>query len=158
MNPTIRTARFPQDREAARALLLEYQAAIGIDLCFQGFEAELRDLPGGYAEPRGCFLCAEADARLVGCVALKPLDADAAEMKRLYVRPSYRGARIAAQLVLELIRRARPLGYTRICLDTLPGMERAQRLYSSLGFTDIAPYTHKPIPGARYMALELQAG
>jgi putative acetyltransferase len=155
MSNTIRAARFPADRDAVRALFVEYQAAIGVDLCFQGFEAELRDLPGGYAEPRGFVLCAEVDGKLVGCIALRPLGADAAEMKRLYVTSAYRGAGIAATLVQELIRRARDLGYSRICLDTIPGMERAQQLYSSFGFEDIAPYTNNPIAGTRYMELAL---
>ena len=153
--PTIRTARFPEDRELVRTLFREYQAAIGVDLCFQGFEAELRDLPGGYGEPKGFVLCAESEGQVVGCVALKPLGGDIAEMKRLFIRPAGRGHGLGRQLVDELVRRARELGYTRVCLDTLPSMTQAQQLYSSLGFKDIAPYTNNPIPGTRYMGLVL---
>jgi ribosomal protein S18 acetylase RimI-like enzyme len=100
-------------------------------------------------------LVAELSARLIGCVALKPLQDGTAEMKRLYVEAAQRGAGVARQLVLELIERARALGYRRISLDTLPSMAGAQRLYGSLGFTEIQAYTYNPIPGARYLAFEL---
>ena len=144
-----------EDVDAVRALLREYQAEIGVDLCFQGFDAELAGLPGAYVEPKGLLLCAQADGHPVGCIALRPVDCETAEMKRLFVRPTHRGKGLARALVVELIRRARDLGYSRICLDTLPGMERAQALYASLGFRDIPAYIHNPVAGTRYMGLSL---
>jgi ribosomal protein S18 acetylase RimI-like enzyme len=155
MEYNIRPAIFPEERETVRELLREYQADIGIDLCFQGFQKELEDLPGKYAPPEGILLCVQAVGRVVGCVALRPLGHGAAEMKRLFIKPAYRGRGIAGELVSELVRRARGSGYARIFLDTVPGMERAQRLYMSLGFHEIDAYTSNPVPGARYMALDL---
>lgn len=143
------------DVDAVRGLLREYQADIGVDLCFQGFDAELAGLPGAYVEPKGLLLCAEAEGHPVGCIALRPVDGETAEMKRLFVRPTHRGKGLARALVVELIRRSRDLGYSRICLDTLPGMERAQALYASLGFRDIPAYIHNPVAGTRYMGLSL---
>lgn len=146
---------FPEECTAVRGLFEQYQAELGVDLGFQNFAAELRDLPGSYAAPAGCLLVADTGARLVGCVASKALPEGAAEMKRLYVEPAQRGRGLARLLVLELIDRTRALGYARILLDTLPSMVGAQRLYASLGFTDIEPYTYNPIRGTRYLALEL---
>lgn len=156
MSYSIREAVFPEERAVVRALFERYQLEIGVDLCFQNFAAELRDLPGSYVAPSGCLLVAELDGRLVGCVALKPLEAGAAEMKRLYVEPEHRGSGIARALVLELIRRARELGHQRLLLDTLPGMRAAQRLYGSLGFVDVEAYTCNPMPGVRYLGLALR--
>jgi ribosomal protein S18 acetylase RimI-like enzyme len=147
MSYTIRAAIFPEERAAVRGLFEQYQSELGVDLCFQNFAAELRDLPGSYAEPAGLLL--------IGCVALKALNATTAEMKRLYVEPGHRGTGIARQLVLELVDRARGKHYSSIVLDTLPTMSRAQRLYVSLGFTDVAAYTYNPIAGVRYMALAI---
>jgi ribosomal protein S18 acetylase RimI-like enzyme len=157
MGYAIRAAVFPEECEAIRALFTQYQADIGVDLCFQNFAAELRDLPAGYAEPSGFLLGAESERRLIGCVALKPLSIADAEMKRLYVEPAHRCSGIALQLVLELIRRAGELRYQRILLDTLPSMQSAQRLYASLGFIDTEPHTFNPTVGVRYMALDLSA-
>jgi putative acetyltransferase len=155
MSYTIRAAVFPEERAAVRGLFEQYQSELGVDLCFQNFAAELRDLPGSYAEPAGLLLGAEYEGRLIGCVALKALNATTAEMKRLYVEPGHRGTGIARQLVLELVDRARGKHYSSIVLDTLPTMSRAQRLYVSLGFTDVAAYTYNPIAGVRYMALAI---
>jgi ribosomal protein S18 acetylase RimI-like enzyme len=155
MSYKIRAAVFPDERAAVCGLLERYQVELGVDLCFQNFAAELRDLPGGYVEPRGLLLGAEWEGRLVGCVALQPLCEKTAEMKRLYVEPAHRGSGIARRLVRELIAQARRKHYERILLDTLPTMTSAQRLYGSLGFTDIEAYTRNPIPGTRYMALAL---
>ena len=155
MGYTIRAAVFPEERDMVRALFTQYQAEVGIDLCFQNFTAELRDLPGSYAEPAGFLLAAESRQRLIGCLALKQFSGADAEMKRLYVEPAHRRFGVAMQLVLELIRRARELGYQRILLDTLPSMQSAQRLYASLGFKDIEPYTFNPTAGVRYLALDL---
>ena len=151
----IRDANGAGDVETARALFREYEAAIGVDLCFQGFEAELAGLPGAYVPPRGRLLIAGAPEAPAGCVALRPIDADAGEMKRLYVRPEFRAAHLGRRLAERVIADARAIGYRRICLDTLPMMQSAQRLYESLGFRDIAPYRPNPVVGARYMGLEL---
>jgi putative acetyltransferase len=161
MHYAIRPARFPADAQLVRMLLREYQQGIGIDLSFQDFESELALLPGAYAEPRGVVLYLEGDGEAAGCAALRPLgtgDADAgtdAEMKRVYVRAAHRGRGAGRILAIELIARAHAAGYARIYLDTIPGMESAQRLYASLGFRDVAAYRHNPIAGTRYMVLDL---
>lgn len=135
-----------------RELFLEYQAAIGVDLCFQGFADELATLPGSYTS----ILIAEEEGAVLGCVALRPHgDADA-EMKRLYVRPAGRGRGVGRRLAERAIEEARRAGSRRIVLDTLPQMSEAQALYRALGFRDIAPYYDNPICGARYLGLSLR--
>lgn len=125
-------------RTAVMALLRAYEVGLGISLCFQGFEAEIAGLPGGYAPPRGQMLLArrQQGQELVGMVAVRPVaDApDLCEMKRLYVRPSARGTGLGRALAVAIMDEARRLGYRRICLDTLPSMTEAQALYRSLGF------------------------
>ncbi len=143
------------DLDEARALFREYQAAIGVDLCFQGFEAELAALPGDYAPPRGRLLLTRGGSRIAGGIALRPLSDGDCEMKRLYVRPDFRKTGLGRLLAERLIEEARTIGYRRMCLDTLPTMTSAQRLYESLGFADIAPYRHNPVGGTRFMGLEL---
>jgi ribosomal protein S18 acetylase RimI-like enzyme len=151
----IRLADLPGDLAVLRALLREYEAGLDVDLCFQGFDAELAGLPGRYAPPAGRILLAWSGGEAVGCVALRPLDGGACEMKRLYVRPGARGGRFGRQLAERVVREARAAGYSRICLDTLPSMAAAQRLYEALGFEPTEPYVFNPVPGARFMALEL---
>jgi GNAT superfamily N-acetyltransferase len=141
--------------QTARELLREYQVELGVDLSFQGFESELAGLPGEYAPPRGCFLLARCDGAVAGCVGLRPVSPDECEMKRLYVRPAFRAAGVGRVLVERLIDEARAMGYRRMCLDTLPTMAKAQRLYESFGFSDIAPYRHNPIEGTRFLGLDL---
>ena len=143
---------------AARELFLEYQRWLGLDLCFQGFQAELDGLPGEYAAPRGRLLLAEQDGFAVGCVALRPVDTERCEMKRLFVRSVAQGRGLGRTLVERLLAEARAIGYATVVLDTLPQMVAAQRLYEELGFRDIAPYRFNPVPGARYLELELRAG
>ena len=143
------------DMAAVRDLFREYQRELGVDLGFQGFDAELAGLPGAYAPPRGRLLLARRADAVAGCVGLRPLSGDTCEMKRLYVRPDFRAARLGVLLAERLIGEARALGYRRMCLDTLPSMGRAQRLYERLGFRDIAPYRHNPIAGTRYLELAL---
>jgi ribosomal protein S18 acetylase RimI-like enzyme len=145
--------------DAARAILREYAAALGVDLCFQDFEAELAGLPGDYASPGGALLLAFVDGRLAGCGALRPLaDADyanACEMKRLYVRPDFRGRGVGRILAQALVDRAREAGYSNMLLDTLDDMESARGLYETLGFEEIPPYYFNPIPGAHYLRADL---
>ena len=141
--------------EVARVLVREYQTALGVDLSFQSFEAELQTLPGDYARPRGCLLLAFGDHEPAGCVAMRSLSDDTCEMKRLYVRPTYRAAGVGRQLVQRVIAEARSAGYQKMYLDTLPVMTGAQRLYETMGFKDVSPYRYNPIPGTRYLGLDL---
>ncbi len=139
-----------------RLLFEEYAASLGVDLCFQGFEEEVKSLPGKYAPPEGGLFLALSDGQPVGCVALRPLNTpDIAELKRLYVRPHARGSGLGRSLTQQAIERAITAGYDRIRLDTLPMMEDAQRLYRKLGFREIAAYTFNPVPGVTYMELIL---
>lgn len=151
----VRVAAAGEDIAAVRELLLEYQREIGVDLCFQGFAAEVDGLPGDYARPRGRLLLARAKGEAAGCVALRPLRGDACEMKRLYVRPRFRAARLGRILAERILAEARAAGYGRICLDTLPTMGRAQALYEKLGFRDVPPYRDNPVAGSRFMGREL---
>jgi ribosomal protein S18 acetylase RimI-like enzyme len=154
----IRQAASMRDLAAARDLFREYQEWLAVDLCFQGFAAELASLPGAYAPPRGRLLLAEridAPGEVAGCVALRPLDERRCEMKRLFVRPEHQGAGIGRRLVDRLIAEATAIGYRSMVLDTLPKMASAQRLYASLGFRDIDAYYHNPTPGVRYLGLDL---
>ena len=139
------------DIERARSLFREYETSLGVDLCFQGFEQELAGLPGAYARPSGRLLLAVDDGRPAGCIALRPLGADGCEMKRLYVRPEFRGRRVGRLLAERLLAEARAIGYARMRLDTLPSMKEAIPLYRSLGFAEIAPYYANPVPGALFM-------
>ena len=144
-------ARALPDIERARELFREYETSLGVDLCFQGFEQELAGLPGAYAPPSGRLLLAVDDDRPAGCVALRPLGADGCEMKRLYVRPEFRGRRVGRLLAERVIAEARAIGYPRMRLDTLPSMKEAIPLYRSLGFAEIGPYYANPVPGALFM-------
>lgn len=144
------------DTDIARALFREYEAAIGVDLCFQSFEKELAELPGSYARPRGRLYLLRIDGEVEGCIALRPRGEHDCEMKRLYVRPARRGSGAGRLLVERVIADARAIGYERMLLDTLDSMRAAQRLYESLGFVDAEPYTHNPIAGVRFMQLDLR--
>jgi ribosomal protein S18 acetylase RimI-like enzyme len=151
----IRQAASAADMETARSLFLEYAAWLQIDLCFQGFTEELASLPGAYAPPGGRLLLAE-DGATAGCVALRRLavepSGDTCELKRLWVRPGFRGRQLGRTLTAEALAAARAIGYRQIKLDTLPAiMPAAVALYRELGFTDCPPYYHSPIPGSLYM-------
>ena len=154
-SPAIEHAAGPEDVEAVRTLFLEYQESLGIDLCFQGFDREVAGLPGDYTPPVGRLLVARDNGAAIACVALRRLDAQTCEMKRLYVQRSHRGLGLGRALAEAVISEARLIGYERMCLDTLPSMSEAAVLYERLGFRDIEPYTENPVPGARFLQLEL---
>ena len=154
-SPTLRAAG-SADLDSVRELFREYEAWLGVDLCFQGFEQELAGLPGRYAPPSGRLLLAELDGRPVGVVALRALEPDVCEMKRLFVREAARGHGLGRTLAERLIAEARAEGYRCMRLDTLPGrMAEAGRLYESLGFHEVAPYYPSPLSGTRYLELDL---
>ena len=139
----------------ARELFREYAHAIGIDLEYQGFSAELASLPAPYVPPFGALLVAREGVNVAGCVALRPLDSGIGEMKRLYVRPAWRGSGLGRALVEAVIEAARRSGHRELRLDTLASMTAAQSLYRSLGFTEIAPYGKKYLPDTRFYSLAL---
>jgi len=174
------TVTEPHEMEACRTIFRDYGASLGIDLSFQNFEEELATLPGDYAEPRGTLLLAlveaspdrqiagdaarimRADGRMAdvaACCAFRPLDAadypNAAEMKRLYVRPSFRGIGLGRQLTEAILDAARGAGYASVLLDTLDDMEAARALYEDLGFEEVPPYYHNPIAGSHYLKVDL---
>ena len=141
--------------EQARALFLEYAESLGFSLSFQGFDEEVKNLPGAYAPPSGRLLLAHRQGP-AGCVALRQLDRQVCEMKRLYVRPAYRGEGIGRMLVDRVIAEARSIGYKRMRLDTIESsMQEAIALYRRRGFHQIAPYRSNPIPGALYLEVLL---
>lgn len=145
--------------DAVREILQEYAETLGIDLCFQNFEAELAGLPGDYAEPDGLLLLALVDGEVAGCGAFRRLtDVDypnACEMKRLYVRKPFRRFGLGRQMAEALLDHAREAGYSTMLLDTLDDMEAARELYTSLGFSEVPPYYYNPIPGAHYLKADL---
>jgi ribosomal protein S18 acetylase RimI-like enzyme len=149
-------AETPAQIETARAMFLEYAEWLGFSLCFQGFDQELAALPGRYAPPSGRLLLAGAGENTAGVIALRPLDGQTCEMKRLYVRPAFRGQRLGRTLAEKLIAEARAIGYRRMALDTLPDrMGEAITLYRRLGFREIKPYYENPVAGAVFMELAL---
>lgn len=160
MNAALRDATTAGDIVLARALFIEYAKWLNVDLCFQGFDAELASLPGAYAAPYGRLLLAGEPGGAFGCIALRPLgDGDrpprVGEVKRLYVRPAARGGGWGRKLADALIEQARAIGYRELKLDTLDWMKDARRLYEKAGFRECAPYYRNPLPGAVYMSLSL---
>jgi ribosomal protein S18 acetylase RimI-like enzyme len=155
MEIEIRSAALPGELPVVRSLFLEYAEGLGIDLGFQDFEAELVGLPGKYEAPAGRLLLAWKGAEAAGCVALRPIGDGRCEMKRLYVRPRFRGEQLGRRLAQRICQEAREAGYRRICLDTLPTMGPAVGLYTALGFVPTEPYVFNPLPGAMFLARRL---
>jgi len=153
----LRPARSAADIATAAMLFRAYADALGVDLGFQGFDAELAGLPGKYAPPKGELLLAEAaDGAALGCVALRPFEDEGfCEMKRLYVRPEARRLGVGHALVAAIIAAAETVGYREMRLDSLPSMAEAMALYRRFGFGEIAPYYHNPVAGTVYLALRL---
>jgi ribosomal protein S18 acetylase RimI-like enzyme len=146
----------PDEVAIARQLFEEYAAALGFDLCFQEFDKELAELPGKYSPPSGRLFLASDGNEVAGCIALRKLDDETCEMKRLYVRDAFRGKRAGRKLTEHLINTAREIGYKRMRLDTVPGkMDAAISLYRSLGFEEIEPYYVNPVAGALFFELKL---
>jgi putative acetyltransferase len=145
--------------KAATDIFQEYAVSLGFDLCFQDFEGEIANLPGDYAAPRGALLLAHVNGAVAGCCGLRPLDSsdyvNAAEMKRLYVRPAFRGLGLGRQLAEAILDEARMGGYDSVLLDTLDDMEIARAMYEELGFKEIPPYYHNPLAGAHYLKVDL---
>jgi GNAT superfamily N-acetyltransferase len=146
----------PAQIAQAREMFLEYAQSLGFSLCFQNFDQELAGLPGDYAPPGGRLLLAEFDNQLAGCVALHKFDGDSCEMKRLYLRPKFRGKGLGRILAEAIIGEARQIGYLRMRLDTVgPVMKDAVAMYRKLGFREIAPYRANPMAGTLYLELTL---
>jgi len=152
---TLLQVETPQQIDDVRRLLREYEASLNVSLCFQGFEKELAELPGDYAPPRGRLLLGYEGSQPAGCIALRALDDETCEMKRLYLRPGFRGQGAGRQIATAIIEEARNLGYKRMRLDTLATMREARALYASLGFGRVEPYYHNPHPGTEFMELNL---
>jgi len=147
------------DWRETRDIFTEYAHSLDVDLCFQGFDEELAQLPGDYVAPRGALLLAKVDDAVAGCCALRPLDAadypNAAEMKRLYVRKAFRGFGLGRQLAEAILDQAWLAGYSCVLLDTLDDMEAARALYEDLGFEEVPPYYHNPHAGAHYLKVDI---
>ena len=150
------SAESPQQIAAIHELFLEYANSLGFSLCFQSFDQELAALPGDYAPPDGRLLLATSNGHPAGCVALHKLAPEICEMKRLYVRPQFRGKGLGRELAETIISEARQIGYKRLRLDTVePAMKTAVEMYRQFGFHEIPPYCQNPIAGALYMELQL---
>jgi len=151
----IRRVASGPDLEEVRDLFREYARSLPIDLAFQGFEEELRSMPGAYAPPLGSLLLGRWSGDAAGCVGVRPFEEGVCEMKRLYVRPDHRGHHLGRQLASAAVEEGRSLGYREMRLDTIPSMRTAQELYRSLGFVEMEPYRPNPVPGARFLRRSL---
>lgn len=146
---------FPNEIDTVRELWREYWHSIGLPEDFQGFADELRSLPGSYAPPHGVLLLAYQASGVAGTIALRRLSLQTCEVKRLYVRPHFRGLGVAKVLLSRAIEHARSIGYDEMCCDTLPQLTEARRLYDSYGFRECEPYSASPTPGAIYLSFRL---
>lgn len=147
----------PADWRVARALVEEYAAGLGVDLCFQNFAHEMDHIAEAYSPPAGAMLLAREGDAAIGCVGLRPFgDAGDCEMKRMYVAPAGRGRGTGRRLAEAVIAAARAAGYSRMLLDTLPHLKAARELYATLGFRPIPEYRHNPVPGTVFLALDLR--
>ena len=142
--------------ETIRELFLEYGKSLNFDLCFQGFDKELDSLPGKYAPPDGRLILALYDEKVAGCVGLWKVSDQICEMKRLWVRPEFRGKKIGRKLAEFVIEQAKLIGYSKMKLDTIDTMTEAIKLYASLGFESTTAYRYNPVEGAEYMELKLK--
>jgi ribosomal protein S18 acetylase RimI-like enzyme len=158
MEGRIAEADWPEALAAVRELFREYAASLAIDLGFQNFAEEVAALPGDYVRPAGGLMIGLAGNAVVGCVAFRPLEPGVAELKRLYVRPTARGGGWGRRLTERAVSDARQARYERMRLDTLPAMRAALEMYLGMGFRDIPPYRHNPVPGARFLELDLRRG
>lgn len=155
-NILIKQAETLEQIETARKLFREYEAWIELQLCFQGFDEEVANLPGKYAAPEGRLFLAFADEKLAGCIALRKLEDGVCEMKRLFVKDEFRGQKIGIALIEKLIAEAREIGYEKMRLDTFPPkMGKAVSIYESYGFREIPPYYHNPYGDTLFMELQL---
>jgi len=152
---TLREARFPEDHERVKDIFLEYVRSPTVSLDYQDYEAEFAGLPGKYASPHGRLLLAWQGDSVVGCAALRQVDQTTCEMKRVYVRPAARGTQLGRRLVERILLEAKAAGYARICLDVLPEFTAALQIYLSFGFTDAPPVSFNPVPGTRFLGLDL---
>ena len=152
----LKQATLPDEIDTVRELFKEYEAWLGLSLCFQNFAEELADLPGRYAPPEGRLLLVFDDGEVAGCIALRPIDSSICEMKRLFLRPAFRGKRLGRTMIEHIINEARSIGYHRMRLDTIPGrMDQAIALYRSIGFKEIDPYYETPVGETLFMELVL---
>ncbi len=153
--PVIAHVESPEQLGHIRQLFREYATFLGFDLAFQGFDEELAGLPGEYSPPAGRLLLAIHEGKVAGCVAVREIEGRICEMKRLYVRPEFRGMGIGRALATAAVHEAKRAGYSRMRLDTVPALAEAIALYRSLGFREIEPYRYNPIEGATFWELEL---
>ena len=151
----IKPAIFPEDQEHVVAIFREYVASPSVSLDFQDYEAEFASLPGKYAPPEGRLLLAWKDGAVIGCAALRKVDESLCEMKRVYIRSTARGEGLGRRLIESILAEAREAGYTRICLDVLPEFVAAQGIYQSLGFQSAPPITFNPVPGTKFLGLDI---
>jgi GNAT superfamily N-acetyltransferase len=151
----IKPASFPEDLERVAAIFREYVASPIVSLDFQDYEAEFASLPGKYATPEGRVLLAWKDGAIAGCAALRKVDGNMCEMKRVYIRPTARGEGLGRRLIESILAEAREAGYSRICLDVLPEFVAAQSIYESLGFRPAPPVTFNPVPNTKFLGLDL---
>ncbi|HEX4633097.1 MAG TPA: GNAT family N-acetyltransferase [Gemmatimonadales bacterium] len=156
MRMDISPATSPDHLEIVRTLFTEYAQSLGFSLCFQGFDEEIATLPGAYAPPQGRLLLATLAGEPAGCVAIRPLEGDACELKRLFVRPAHRATGLGRALMDRILAEARAAGYRRMRLDTVVGtIDRAIAMYRRYGFEETEPYGKHPVPGTIDMELEL---